>query len=257
MSTSVDGCPKIVVGSGWWSTPDRPQWRIGDDLTRSVAFFALWHRQVMKCINPTIIIVTDSHAPDKPDWKTFDRVQWIELDRNYGHAIDIGAGLIKTKYCGYTRSLIVGASFALCCEADYFVYVEQDCLLRGEEFVRTSIEGQGFDFFCGQRVAGGTRPGGGPAAANFQNSVLVMNRKGLERFIVKLLEAPETDGELSVEKKMERDMAPHGILRVPYGRSRPIDFSLSHFYAQHMSRDELAAFLEAERLDFAEWFPSE
>ena len=53
---------------------------------------------------------------------------------------------------------------------------------------------------------------------------------------------------------MERDMAPHGILLAPYGRSRPIEFSRSHFYAQHLTRDELNAFLESENLQFDDWF---
>ena len=87
-----------------------------------------------------------------------------------------------------------------------------------------------------------------------QQSVMVVKRSGLCKFIAKLMAAPEADGELPPEVKMERDMAPHGILLAPYGRSRPIEFSRSHFYAQHLTRDELNAFLESENLQFDDWF---
>jgi hypothetical protein len=247
---------KIVVGSGWWSADVRSQWNIGDDLIRSSDFFRLWYRQVMKSLNPTLILVTDSNSPKKPDWRKFERVQWIVLDENYGHSNDIRVGLSKTKFSGISRSRIMGALFALCCDADYFVYVEQDCLLRGEDFLKTSIGDRDFDFFCGQRTEGGRGLHGGVAAPMLQNSVLIMKRRGMERYIANMIAAPETDGELSSEVKMERGMAPYGILQVPYGRSRPIDFSRSHFYAQHLTRDELVAFLEVEHLKFADWFPS-
>jgi hypothetical protein len=248
VQTSVVGGPKIVVGSGWWSSGVRSQWNIGDDLIRSSAFFALWYRQVMKSLNPNMIFVTDSNSPIKPDRQKFERVQWIELDKNYGHANDIRVGLSKTKFAGSSRSKIMGASFALCCDADYFVYVEQDCLLRGDNFLKMSIGEQDFDFFCGQRTEGGRGLQGAVAAPMLQTSVLVMKRTGMERYISKMIAAPENDGELSPEMKMERDMTPYGTLLVPYGRSRPIDFNRSHFYAQHMTRDELMAFLEAEHL---------
>ena len=38
-------------------------------------------------------------------------------------------------------------------------------------------------------------------------------------------------------------LPPYGFIRIPYGRSRPIDFDRSHFYAQHLDDEELARFL--------------
>jgi hypothetical protein len=247
--------PKVVVGSGWWSSGQRSDWNIGDDAIRSPQFFSLWHRQVLKYVRPELIVVTDSHSPRKPDHARFERLHWLELDRNYGHANDIRTGVIRSKYCGFTRSLIMGASFALCCEADYFVYIEQDCLIRGERFIEAAIGDQAFDFFMGQRTIGGTGLAGSPAAPMLQNSLLIMNSRGIEKLLARLLMAPETDGEMSLEEKMARDMAPFGTLNIPYGRSRPMDFSLAHYYAQHMSRQELETFIVAEGLEFKEWFP--
>jgi len=245
---------KVVVGSGWWSAPERSRWNIGDDRTRSTEFFALWHRQVIKAFDPSIILVTDSCSPQKPDWQRFERVKWLELDRNYGHANDIRVGLSETKYSGFTRSVLMGAAFAICCDADYFVYVEQDCLVRGENFLQVATGGQAFDFFCGETTTGGRAFNGGMAAPMPQRSLQIATRIGMRKLVSALLSAPETDGELPGEVKMARDMAPLGLVSAPYGRSRPIDFSLSHFYAQHMTLDELRAFLRAENLDFGDWF---
>ncbi len=244
----------MVVGSGWWSTGERSPWNIGTDLIRSTSFFALWHRQVLKCLDPARIVVVDSHAPNKPAWPEFERVHWIELDRNYGHANDLHHGRIVTKHCGFTRSMILSATYALCCDADVFVYVEQDCLVHGENFLQAAIGAQELDFYCGQRCQGGISPKGNPALPMYQNSIVVMNRSGLERYITMLVGSPESDVVMSPEDRIEKYMAPFGTLRVPYGRSRPIDFSLPHFYAQHMSQEELVRFLDLESLGFSDWF---
>jgi hypothetical protein len=76
-----------------------------------------------------------------------------------------------------------------------------------------------------------------------QQSLVVVRNAGLPRFIDGIVNAPYTDGELSPEMIMHGRLAPVGFLRVPYGRSRPIDFERSHFYAQHLDDDELQRFL--------------
>jgi hypothetical protein len=72
-----------------------------------------------------------------------------------------------------------------------------------------------------------------------QQSLMIVRRAGLERFLAGLLGAPWSDGEVSPEEIMKRQLAPFEFIQVPYGRSRPIDFSRSHFYAQHLDDDEL------------------
>lgn len=246
--------PKVVVGSGWWSDTARSPWNIGDDLTRSPRFFALWHRQVMLSFAPDRIVVTDSDAPLKPDWSEFQRVVPIALDANYGHANDIRTGRLDTKFCGFTRSVLMGAMYALCCDADYYVYVEQDCLVHGENLLDVAIGRGAFDFYCGQRTRGGKGFNGAMASSMFQQSLQIASRKGLEKLILATISASESDGEVSPEVKMVRDMRPHGLLKIPYGRSRPVDFSRSHYYAQHLDRDELHAFMDAQGLAFTDWF---
>ena len=49
-------------------------------------------------------------------------------------------------------------------------------------------------------------------------------------------------------RAFERRLAPFDFLQVPYGRSRPIDFTRSHFSAQQLDDHELQIFMaEDER----------
>jgi hypothetical protein len=53
---------------------------------------------------------------------------------------------------------------------------------------------------------------------------MIARRTGLERFISAILGAPGTDGEVSPEQTMRRRTPPFGLIGIPFGRSRPIDF---------------------------------
>lgn len=233
---------KVIVGSGWWCDGSVREWALGATETRTPMFFDYWYHQVLHCLVPSRVIVTDSSSPVKPDRTRYELLQWVELDRNYGHANDLRSGKINTKYCGFTRSVINGAMYALCCDADWYVYVEQDCLLMGEDFLRHAIGASSADVFLGQPAKNAKGLGGRVAAPMLQQSLIVVRRPALERFIESLLEAPWSDGEISPEETMRRLLNPFELLRVPYGRSRPIDFNRSHFYAQHLSESELREF---------------
>jgi hypothetical protein len=235
--------PKVVVASGWWCDRLPHDWTIGAISSRSIAFFDVWYRQVMQCIAPERIVVTDSASPLKPDYLSYSGLQWIELDRNYGHANDVRVGAVKTRYSGFTRSVINGAMYALCCDADYYVYVEQDCLVYGVDFLPQAIGGSPEDILLGPPTQNGRGIAGAIAAPMIQQSLMVVARSGLERFLEGLLGAPWGDGERAPEETMRLRLAPFGFVQVPYGRSRPIDFRQSHYYAQHLTDDELAQFL--------------
>jgi hypothetical protein len=234
---------KVVVGSGWWCADSLHDWAIGSPATRSVAFFDVWYRQLVRCLNPERIVVTDSASPVKPDYCSYPVLRWIELDRNYGHANDLRTGRIRTKYSGFTRAVINGAMYALCCDADFYVYVEQDCLLQGEDFLTHALGDSTEDILIGRVTENGRGLGGAAAAPMPQQSLVIVRKAGLDRFIGGIVGAPWSDGERSPEQTMLDCLAPVGFLRVPYGRSRPIDFERSHFYAQHLDVDELQRFL--------------
>jgi peptidoglycan/xylan/chitin deacetylase (PgdA/CDA1 family)/SAM-dependent methyltransferase len=240
---SASGAAKVIVASGWWCDTSMHDWALGSPATRSPAFFDLWYRQVVRCLNPARVVVTDSASPLKPNIHAHRLLQWVELDRNYGHANDIRIGRINTKYSGFTRSVLNGAMFALCCDADIFVYVEQDCLVWGEDFLRVAVAASQAEIFMGPPAENARGLHGNAAAPMLQQSLIVVRRSGLERFLSGILEAPWTDGEVSPEETMRTMLQPYELLQVPYGRSRPIDFDRSHFYVQHLDDDELARIL--------------
>ncbi len=234
---------KIVVGSGWWCDGTAHDWAIGSPATRSVRFFDLWYYQVVRCLRPDRIVITDSASPVKPNLASYDRIQWIELDRNYGHPNDIRVGRIKTKYSGNTRAAINGAMYALCCDANFYVHVEQGCLLYGEDFLANAVGDSTADILLGAPPVNGRGLFGSVATSMVQMNLIIVLRSALERFLVGLLTSPDTDGEESPEETMRIRLAPFDFLRVPYGRSRPIDFGCSHFYAKHLDDEELSLFV--------------
>jgi hypothetical protein len=237
---------KVLVGSGWWSNGGAGPRLIGHRAPKAPEFFGLWLHLVRRYIDPDHIVVVDSHSPLKPAPDLQNTVTWIELDQNYGHAADIAAGTVITKYCGFTRSVLLGAVYALCTDADLFCYVEQDCVVHGHHLIRHALAGREPTVMVGARTEGGVGVGGRQAGRVHQQSLMLVGRASLERFISGLMAGPESDGELGPERKLERDWAPFEILEIPYGRSRPIDFSTPCFYAQHLTGEELTRFCELE-----------
>src|SRR5438105_6667696 len=142
---------------------------------------------------------------------------------------DIRVGRIATKYSGFTRSVINGAMHALCCDADFYVYIEQDCLLRGEDFLSHAIGNTSAEILLGPPTENGKGLGGAVAAGMLQQSLIIVRRNGLERFLIGLLSAPWTDGDVSPEETMRRQLTPFDFIQLPYGRSRPIDFTRTDF----------------------------
>ncbi len=227
ITTHGEAAPKVVVGSGWWFSGDASQWTIGSLTTRSPGFFDLWLQQVRRCLKPSRIVVTDSASPIKPENRSDPSLVWVELDRNYGHPNDVRVGLIKTKYSGFTRSVINGAMYALCCDADFYVYVEQDCLLHGEDFLTHAIGDASEDILLGAPTVNGVGLQGTVAAPMLQQSLVVVRRSGLERFLIGLLGATWTDGEMSPEEIMRHQL---DSLRPAARAVRPL--AADRFHAQ-------------------------
>ena len=80
---------RYVIGSGWWATDDSPPKRRkkgGDDLIRSAAFHRVWYESLCRFTNPDKIILVDSASPVPPPLNEGDdRIEFVSLDRNYGH----------------------------------------------------------------------------------------------------------------------------------------------------------------------------
>ena len=249
-----------VIGSGWWSAGsddhDERKKLYGDAEIRSSPFALLWHESISRYSNPDKILIVDSNSPVKPPQIHDNRREIVSLPFNAGHSSNHSG-----KYAGWTRSVLVGLSYALASDSDYFVYVEQDCLLAGSGIVEAAISAMSSPFMFGSGV-GTPQP--------LQQSFFVVRQDGYVRFLHRLQSIRQRDRELSPEWKFAvasggipawmaaglqrsvrlRALARRALLKsgsfdtLPYGygRVRPIDWSDEHFYFQWGSGDELAQY---------------
>lgn len=260
--------PTYVIGSGWWCTEEAgdvvnpKRKKLGTNLQREVEFFKIWLDSVERCSSPKSIVVVDSASPIKPDAELRARSSWIELPFNARHATDhIG------QWSGWLRSVLMSAQYALTTEADYFVYVEQDCLLKGEDIVER----------CIAQMKTGLMFGSGDGTPQpLQQSFFLIHRSRIAGFLKNLSELEAPDSELSPEwkfvfaswrplvllanlgflkRRKNRDRVMkiasrylYDTLPVGTGRSRPVPFESNHYYFQHGSEEEISRYLEAARV---------
>jgi hypothetical protein len=109
--------------------------------------------------------------------------------------------------------------YALCCDADFYVFVEQDCLLYGSDFLNRAVANSRDDILLGRPTEGGKGLNGSIAAPMLQNALMIVRRTGIERFIDAMLGAPWTDGEVAPEETMKRRISP---LRINRHSIRPV-----------------------------------
>jgi len=254
---------KYVIGSGWWASdgeanenPERK--RFGDERIRSVSFFETWISAIQRTSAPEAVVVVDSAAPITPNLEAYSEVVWVSLPFNARHATDhLG------RWCGWSRSVLTGAQYALMSDADYFVYVEQDCLLSGKGIIEKCIEEMRRPFMFGSG-AGTPQP--------IQQSFFVIRSDRIPRFLRNYEEIQLSDKLLSPEWKFVIAtwrpfvwVANMGLTRLGFvrrlmlataerflfqtlpfghGRARPIDFKDRFFYFQHGTEDELTAYEE-------------
>lgn len=255
-----------VVGTGWWCSdapdsqvnPGRP--KLGSDRQRAVSFFDVWLRNVEQVCRPDTIVVVDSASPVKPDRSLRDRTAWIELPFNARHAIDhVG------QWSGWTRSVLASAQYALVADADFYVYIEQDCLIGGQDILAACTEQMDTGLMFGS---------GGGTPQPVQQSFFIVSRARLPGFLKNLADIKLTDAEESPEwkfvfaswrpfviasnlglfqrRKLRRfafNLAQRyffDTLPVGTGRARPIPFDEARYYFQHGTDDEISRHLEAQ-----------
>lgn len=229
---------KYVIGTGWWCDntgvhSHTKHQKYVDTSTRKKDFFDLWYKSIMKYTNPKSIIVVDSNSPVKPNLKGKEKLQMISLDKNYGAALD---GTSNKRLSGWDKGVLMAASYALMCDIDYFVYVEQDCLLYGKGIIENAIAKMGRS-----KVMLGSGDG---TPQPIQQSFFIVKKEYLPKFIMAdLMLKDKSFLKVSPEKRYHKHFK-EVASRLPfgYGRKRPIDFNKKHFYAQHLRTDELEKF---------------
>lgn len=253
---------RYVVGSGWWCDSDTTQQGSarklqGDNFIRTQAFHRLWYQSVVQNCDPVKILIVDSNSPVRPEIDGGDdRIEFLSLPLNAGHAADCDYTL-----SGWTRSVLLGLQYAALSEVDYFVYIEQDVLLKGRGIIEHCIEQMSTPYMFGH---------GAETPQPLQQSLMIFKTSHAMKFIERYMAISCSDRELSPEQKFViatsrfpclllsyvcriKDRRRRKLLRrfcnfdplpVGYGRSRPINFSDRFYYFQHGSREEIECYLE-------------
>lgn len=252
-----------VIGSGWWSKDNegfsKERKKLGDDFIRSPEFHHLWYESISRYTTPNKIIIVDSASPQKPPLNLKDgRIEFISLDKNYGHATNcIG------KFGGWLRSCLLGVAYAWMCDADYFVYVEQDVLLYGEGIIEHAISRMNHSFMFG-RFGQGLRT---KTPQPLQQSFFIIKKPAYLEFMQRMEQIRGTDQEIFPEIKFTQirynwlpkaliytrfgklwriltadlwyDWLPYG-----YGRERPLNWNDPFFYFQHGTINEIQQYIK-------------
>lgn len=251
---------KYIIGSGWWCSlsPDDREKAHGDNAIRGVGFHDVWMRSIKKNTDAERIYIVDSHSPVKPD--ADDSVVMVSLNENGSHSTNING-----KYCGWMRSVIHSMSYAQNCQCDYYVYVEQDVLLKGEGIIEHCISEMKRPYMFG-RCVDHHNP--------LQQSFFIIRKDALDKFLARIYLINYDDAAISPEKKFAIATCPfysfipkflfvspknklmkkltwrlqnilarligcYDFLPVGYGRDRPLNMSDDYFYFQHGTRQEL------------------
>jgi len=181
--------PSYIIGSGWWCDAAQPDRECsGDEVIRSSAFHRLWRQSVDTFTRPEKILIVDSASPVPPPLDRNDeRIEHLRLPLNPGHAT-VHTG----PYCGWTLSALLGLEYAHCCDVDYFVYVEQDVLLYGEGIIERCIEHMRTPYMFGS---------GRGTSHPLQQSLFLVHRSAIARFVGAVQRIRATDRQVSPEKK--------------------------------------------------------
>lgn len=243
-----------MVGTGWWCDgsgehagslqPDMHS----SSLIRQRDFFRLWHAFVDRYLAPERIVIVDSASPVPPPDMGDPRIQRIVMTKNFGHGI---VSEPMGSMSGVERCLLTLAMHAYTNDLD-LVYVEQDCLVRGEGWLELALEAMRGGKAIYGRGKGTPQP--------MQQSLMIFRCEYLPTVIARVVQAwrrfqrgrpwdPLAYRRLgnSIEKRwhwaMRRDA---DYLPFGSGRVRPLDFTQLHLYAQHWSEEELRRLLAQE-----------
>ncbi|MBU0581283.1 MAG: hypothetical protein KKA19_08910 [Candidatus Margulisbacteria bacterium] len=241
-----------IIGTGWWcdGTGKHPGslCNKSTDYVRKKDFFKIWYYFVNKYTNPEKIIIIDSNSPIKPDIKEDHRIEFVSLRKNFGHSTKT---LPKGILCGAERAILGGAFYSYINDAD-FIYIEQDCLVKGIGWVENCMR----NLHKGNIMYG---DGEGTPQPQ-QQSLMIIKKDFIPSFIDKILSVNIRSYELTIKGANINNHSPESnfhkalngfvdILPFGYGRARPINFNDKYFYAQQWTENELNTMLKKEGIN--------
>lgn len=220
------------IVTGWYADHQARNYRaLGDDFVRSVECFDIWYHCIRSFTSPSNILIVDSASPLRPSMPDDPRISWVNLKRNYGHAVQG-----RSTLCGWSRALLLGLSYGFNNGDLYTVLVEQGTLFYGKDIIERQI--------AAHPDADIIAPSGSGTPQPLQTGILIFRSAIIPKFVENYTRISASDEALSPEKKVA--LAGNGMKiafsNLPYGRRRPIDFSADHFFLRHCDLAELQAF---------------
>ena len=260
---------KYIITTGWWCTNDNKlddrKRKYGDSFIRTDEFHKTWFNAVNTFTKPKKIYIIDSNSPVKPLMNQ-EKEMMISLHNNAGHSTKLIG-----KLSGVSRAHLLGMSLAMVNEVDYWVYIEQDALIFGNDIIEKCIEKMTKPYMFGS---------GKGTSQPVQQSLMIIKKEGIPNFIKSFNAIKARDNEISPEMKfaiaaslplrlvpevvykymgkgtimskiVKRIFWPifsffKGFDNIPfgYGRARPINFDSRHFYFQHGNKEELNSYFK-------------
>jgi len=257
---------KYIICSGWWCAKNEEDTRsvlIGADDIRGRDFHKVWYKCINKFTNPEKILIVDSCSSIKPELDLNDgRLEFVSLNVNAGHSTNHSG-----KLCGVSRAFMLSLEYALQCDIDYYVYVEQDGLIYGKGIIEECIKCMKNPYMFGS---------GEGTPQRTQQSLFIIKQEAILKFLNRYREIPYTDNQISPEEKfhiaaclgpvkifsyifiksqssvifkniywyISKYLKRYDELPIGYGRKRPINFADKFFYFQHGEKTELDAFFK-------------
>lgn len=138
---------EYIIGSGWWCRDFNSQaTRFGRDLHNVYDMGKIWYQNMFNLTNPKRIVIIDSNSPLLPPFAKESNVEIIRLLENFRsppyQIPDKPYGLWSRNDLSLSaafRQIFTGAIYALMCDVQYFVYIEQDVLIRGNFIIEQAI----------------------------------------------------------------------------------------------------------------------
>ncbi len=253
-----------LIGSGWWCAEGNDQAvarpYIGDNVIRSSDFHHLWSAVIDHFCAPAGVVIIDSASPTKPSI-TNGSYRLITLPKNPGHAL-----AHTGHYSGWTESVLFGLEYAIASDVDYFVYIEQDALIFGDGFIERCLAAMRKPFMFGS---------GQGTPQPLQQSVFFVRKDGFRTLLSGLHEIGARDkivypewkfllastGLTGVTARLMRSRSVRRLTQVTFlgsllqgmgydllpfgfGRSRPLQAGLNHYYFQHGELTELRSYFQ-------------
>lgn len=180
---------KYIISTGWWCGSEGEKNSVG---IKKTEFVELWCESIEKFTNPETIFVVDSNSPIKPNYDSefiTSKLEFVSLSENAGHSANPNH---LGQYCGWTRAVLMGIEYAHMCDMDYYVYVEQDSLLYGENIIEYAISKMNKPY-----MFGGAKGLGHP----LQQSFFIIHKSKFEEFLHNYKSINYKDNHISPERK--------------------------------------------------------